>query len=336
MVAIEIDGKKIGPSEKTYFIAEAGLNHNGDIQIAKKLIENAKNAGADAIKFQTYKTEEFLSNSSEYFKFFKNVELTYDDFKELNDFSKKIGITFFSAPFDIESANFLDKIDVPCFKIASGEITNIPLLKHIAKMGKPMIISTGLCNMKEVEDAVNTCIEEGNSQLALFHCVANYPTQPEEVNLTAMETMREKFNIPIGFSDNGESTLVDLAAVSLGANLIEKHYTLKKDMEGPDHFFSIEPSRMKKLIEEIRVIEKMRGNGKKMPQPSEVSNRPAIRKSIMASKLIQKNTILSKEVLSIKRPGDGIEPKYLGEILGKKVNKEILQDESLKWENIEK
>jgi len=224
---LEIDRKKIGVNQPTYFVAEGGLNHNGDIKLAKKLIDEAKDCGASAIKFQTFKTEEFVRKSNQYFSLFKQAQLSCEEFGELKDYSKSREITFFSAPFDIESADCLQKIDVPCFKIASSDLINAPLIKHIAKMNKPMIISTGLSIMNEIEEAVNYCLFEGNDKIALLHCVAHYPTKPDESNLDAINTMRNHFNCPIGYSDNGESTLVDLVAVSLGANLIEKHFTLE-------------------------------------------------------------------------------------------------------------
>jgi len=245
---IEIDGKKIGVNQPTYFVAEGGLNHNGDIKLAKKLIDEAKDCGASAIKFQTYKTEEFVRKSNKYFPLFKQAQLSYEDFGELKDYAKSKKITFFSAPFDTDSADYLDKIGVPCFKIASSDLINIPLIRHIAKMNKPMIISTGLSIMHEIEEAVNYCLYEGNQNIALLHCIAHYPTLPEEANLDAIFTMRKKFGVPIGYSDNGESTLVDLVAVSLGANIIEKHFTLDKKLPGPDHSFSIDPLGLKTLI----------------------------------------------------------------------------------------
>jgi len=331
---IEIDGKKIGVGQPTYFIAEGGLNHNGDIKLAKKLVEEAKNSGASAIKFQTFKTDEFVRKSNKYYNLFKQAELTYEEFGELSDYAKQIGITFFSAPFDIESANYLKKIGVPAFKIASSDLINIPLIKHIAKMNKPMIISTGLSIMKEVQDAVNCCMYEGNDKISLLHCIAHYPTDPLEANLDAIHTMREKFRIPIGYSDNGESTLVDLVAVSLGANIIEKHFTLDKKMPGPDHSFSIDPSGLKNLMHQIRDIEKIKGDGKKIPQPTEIEGRYFIRTSITANQDLREDSILTKEMLSMKRPAEGIEPKYIEQIIGKKLNKNIKTDESIHWNDL--
>ncbi len=335
MVTISIDNKKIGKGQKIYFIAEAGLNHNGDVKIAKKMINEAYICGADAIKFQTYKAELFLSESSQYFKFFKDVELDFEEFGELKDYAKDIGITFFSAPFDIESADYLKKINVPCFKIASADLTNIPLLAHTANMNLPMIISTGLATMQEIQEAVNVCNYHGNKNLALLHCVANYPTLPEETNMNSINTMKERFGMPVGYSDNGDSTLVDVVAASIGADIIEKHFTLDRKMQGPDHFFSIDPLSLKNLISEIRLVEKINGDGIKGPQNSEINNRNTIRKSITTSKRIKKGDVLAESNIAVKRPGSGIEPKYISKIFGKKINKDIDKDVSITWNDFD-
>jgi N,N'-diacetyllegionaminate synthase len=329
-----INNRKIGSKHDPFFIAEAGLNHNGDIEIAKQMIDKAIESGANAIKFQTYKSEEFLTESSEYFSFFKNVELSFNEFKELNDYAKEKKFTFFSAPFDIPSADFLNEIDVPCFKIASSDLTNMPLIRHIAKMKKPMIISTGIGTMEEVKEAIGWCMEEKNDQIALLHCVANYPTLPEETNLNVIQSMSEKFNFPIGYSDNGESTLVDLAAVSLGACIIEKHYTLNKQFDGPDHSFSIEPKDLKQLTSQLSLISKMKGTGLKTPTVSELENKPAIRKSITAKMDIQEGEQFSIENISIKRPEGGIEPKSWNSVIDKRTNKLIKKDSVIKWDDI--
>jgi len=318
----------------TYFIAEAGLNHNGQIDIAKKMIDVARDAGADAIKFQTYKSENFLSTSSKYFGFFKNVELSFDDFEILKNYADDCGITFLSTPFDFQSADFLEKIGVSAFKVSSSDLTNIPLIEHIAKMDLPMIISTGLGTLDEIDEAVRTCKSAGNEKIAILHCVADYPTNPEETNLDALITMKNKYQIPIGYSDNGESTIVDEVAVSLGADIIEKHFTLDKKMEGPDHSFSILPNDMKQLITKFRLIEKIKGNGRKFPNDSEKNNKIAIRKSITCSKFIKNGENLSLENIAIKRPGDGIEPKFWQEVIGKKATRDINKDELIKWDDI--
>ncbi len=331
MVTVEINETRIGNNEPTYFIAEAGLNHNGDLNIAKQLIKTAKDCGANAVKFQTFKTEEFLAKSSQYFDVFKNVELTYEDFGELSDYAKKVGITFFSTPFDVTSADALYDLNIPCFKIASSDLTNIPLLDHISKFNIPMIISTGLATMNDVIDAIDVCKKNDNNQLIILHCIANYPTQPEETNLDAITTLKQKFPFPIGYSDNGDSTLVDLVAVSLGASVIEKHFTLDRNSNGPDHFFSIEPVELKKLISQIRLIEQIKGTGIKSPQKSELANISAIRKSITAKLDLQQNQVLILNDLSVKRPATGIEPKHLHQIIGKKLNKSIKKDTPLTW-----
>ena len=320
--------------KNTYVIAEGGLNHNGDINIAKKLIDSAKECGVNAIKFQTYKTENFVRETNQYFDVFKNAELNFEQFEELKNYSKSIGLTFFSTPFDIESAEFLNQLEIPCFKIASSDLTNLPLITKIAKMQKPMIISSGLSTMNEINDAVNCCLFEGNNQIALLHCVANYPAQPNEVNMNVINTLKKTFDFPVGYSDNGESSLVDIVAVSMGANIIEKHFTLDKKMSGPDHGFSIDPNGLKSLISQIHEIDQMKGDGIKIPQFSEIKNRLTIRKSITAKRDLQQGKKIQEDDISIKRPADGIEPKYLTMILGKTINTNIKKDSPIFWSSI--
>jgi len=331
---INIQDKIVGPENPVFVVAEAGLNHNGDLEIAKKMISAVKESGADAIKFQTFRTEEFLSKSSEYFDFFKNTELSFNDFEELNEYAQKKNILFFSAPFDLSSAEFLIQIQIPCFKIASSDLTNIPLIKKIANNQKPMIISTGLANLEEIENTISYCKRENNDKVILLHSVSNYPTNPIETNLRAMDTLRKKFQCPVGYSDNGDSVLVDLAAASMGANMIEKHFTLDKDMQGPDHSFSIEPNNLKKLILDIRLIEKMRGTGEKKPQDSEKEIIKAIRKSLTARMNIIKGQKISLDNVAIKRPQNGIEPEYLEQIIGKSAIRDIQMDTPINFEDL--
>lgn len=326
----KIDSTIISEKE-TYVIAEGGLNHNGDIKIAKQLIDTAKECGANAIKFQTYKTENFVRETNQYFDVFKKAELSLEQFKELNDYSKNLDLTFFSTPFDVESAKFLNQLNVPCFKVASSDLTNLPLISTIAKMNKPMIISSGLATMNEIEDAVNCCLFEGNNKIALLHSVANYPTQPIEVNMNVINSLKKRFNFPVGYSDNGESTLVDLVAVSMGANIIEKHFTLDKTMPGPDNSFSIEPNGLKLLISQINEINQMKGDGIKIPQSSEIKNRLTIRKSITAKHDLEQGKKIEEDDILIKRPADGIEPKFLSKIIGKTLNTNIKKDSPITW-----
>jgi N,N'-diacetyllegionaminate synthase len=275
-----------------------------------------------------------VRETNQYFDVFKNAELNFEQFKELKNYSKSIGLTFFSTPFDIESAEFLNQLEIPCFKIASSDLTNLPLITNIAKMQKPMIISSGLSTMNEINDAVNCCLFEGNNQIALLHCVANYPAQPNEVNMNVINTLKKIFDFPIGYSDNGESPLVDIVAVSMGANIIEKHFTLDKKMSGPDHGFSIDPNGLKSLISQIHEIDQMKGDGIKIPQFSEIKNRLTIRKSITAKRDLQQGEKIQEDDISIKRPADGIEPKYLTMILGKTINTNIKKDSPIFWSSI--
>jgi N,N'-diacetyllegionaminate synthase len=331
---IDINGRKIGFNYPAYIIAEAGLNHNGDVKIAKKLVDQALNCGVDAIKFQTYISEEFLASSSEYFDFFKNVELSKKDFEEISNYAKDVGLTFFSAPFDNDSVDFLDNLNVPCFKIASSDITNYPLVKKIAQKKKPIIISTGASTINEIQNTIDWCLNEKNDKIALLHCVVNYPTLPEETNLLAMNVMKKKFDVPVGYSDNGESTLVDLVAVSLGATIIEKHFTLDKTMDGPDHSFSIEPPQLKILVSEIRMVESIRGKEIKSIQLSEEKIKPIVRKSITAKINLNSNDVIDSTKISIKRPSGGIEPIEYEKVLGKKVKNSILKDKIIQWQDL--
>ena len=320
--------------KNTYVIAEGGLNHNGDINIAKKLIDSAKECGANAIKFQTYKTENFVRETNQYFDVFKNAELNFEQFEELKNYSKNIGLTFFSTPFDIESAEFLNQLEIPCFKIASSDLTNLPLITKIAKMQKPMIISSGLSTMNEINDTVNCCLFEGNNQIALLHCVANYPAQPNEVNMNVINTLKKTFGFPIGYSDNGESSLVDIVAVSMGANIIEKHFTLDKKMDGPDHKLSADPKELRELIKKVRTVEKVLGKPRKQFLKSEQKFRIAMRRSIGFNQNLQKDTKITQSMLTYYRPGDGIEPNMIKNVIGRKLKQNVTKGTFVNWNMI--
>jgi sialic acid synthase SpsE len=331
---IKIGSKKIGANHPTYVIAEAGLNHNGDVKVAKKLVQAASDANTDAIKFQTYKTEEFIVKTNPYFKFFKNAELSLDEFGEIHDFSKSCGLTFFSTPYDNESVDYLFKLGVPCYKIASSDIINMPLIQFIAKKQLPIILSTGASTINEIQEAINWIEREENNKLALLHSVVEYPTEPINVNLLAMDSLKKKFGRIVGYSDNGESTFVDLIAVSVGANILEKHFTLDKKLEGPDHGFSIEPENLKKLIKQIREIEAFKGDGIKIPKSSEIEIRNVVRRYLTAKVSMKKDEIIKRNKISIKRSNSGIEPKYIDLVIGKKIISDIKEDTPFTWENI--
>lgn len=316
-----------------FIIAEAGVNHNGDIKLAKELIDAAKEAGADAVKFQTWKTELLVTKDAiqaEYqtkntgkkesqFEMLKRLELSYDDFRELKNYCDKKGIMFLSTPDEFESADFLKNLQ-PIFKIGSGELTNIPFLRHIGKMKKKVILSTGMGTLGEIEKALLTLIDAGTKKedITLLHATTMYPTPMEEVNLKAMLTIKNAFNVKVGYSDHTMGIEVPIAAVALGASVIEKHFTLDRNLPGPDHKASLEPDELKEMIKSIRNIEIALGNGEKLPQKSEIKNLRVVRKSIVAKKKIKKGEIFSEENLTVKRVGDGISATLWDEIIGLK------------------
>jgi N-acetylneuraminate synthase/N,N'-diacetyllegionaminate synthase len=324
---------------KTFIIAEAGVNHNGNISLAKKLIDVAKDVGVDAVKFQTFNAEEVVTKDPEktecleettgkgsQYKMLKRLELTEGGFKELAVYAKKVGILFLSSPFDKESADLLDKLDVPAFKVASGEISNSPLLKHIAKKGKPIILSTGMATLGEVEEALNVIKREGVEDVILLHCVSNYPAKIEEVNLRAMETLKQAFQTPVGLSDHTLGITASIAAVALGACVIEKHFTLDRSLPGPDHKVSLEPSELREMVRAIKEVEKALGDGIKKPTKEEEEIKKVARRSVVAKGDIPKGTTITEDMLDVKRPGTGIEPKYMGMIIGRKAKENIKMD----------
>ena len=327
---IRIKNKSIGTDSPVYIIAEAGLNHNGCLKYAKKMIEIAFNANIDAIKFQTFKAEDLSHPSSPYYKIFKKAELTYNDFKEISDYSKSLGITFFSTPFSLESVDMCQKLNVPAFKIASGDLTFLPLIKKIASIKKPIIISTGMANMKEINEAIDVIKKEKNEKIIILHSVSSYPTPNTELNINAIHLLQEKFNYPVGFSHNGPGLLVPCIAVGAGAKVIEKHFTLNKKLKGPDHNFSLSPQELQDLVKQIREIEIMLGNSEKKCQPSEKIIRQLARRSITANSDLKRGTILTRYNISSKRPANGLAPKYFEKVLGKRLLRHIKAFEPIK------
>lgn len=319
-------------NQRTLIIAEAGINHNGDISLAKKLIEEAKNAAVDIIKFQTWKTELLVTKdavqaeyqeqntgkSESQFDMLKKLELSYNDFIELKKYCDQLGITFMSTPDEEESADFLNEIQ-SMFKIGSGELNNIPFLKKIANFGKPIILSTGMGTMAEVESAIYAILEENFplEKLTVLHATTDYPTAFEDVNLYAMNTIARTFpGLKVGYSDHTLGIEVPIAAVALGASVVEKHFTLDKTMNGPDHAASIEPDELKKLVDGVRNIEVSLGSGWKTPVLNELKNKDIVRKSVVASCYIQKGDVLNSSNISIRRPGGGIAPEKFNELIG--------------------
>ena len=330
-----------------FIIAEAGVNHNGDINIAKKLVDAAFETGANAVKFQTFKAENLVTkkapkadyqkkstgNGNQY-EMLKKLELSYEDHVLLKKYCEDKGIMFISTPFDFESVDLLEKLDIPLYKISSGDLTNIPLLRYIGKLNKPMIVSTGMSNLGEVEIAVNTIKECGNNEITLLHCTSNYPTAYDDVNLNAMITLKNAFNLPVGYSDHTIGIEVPIAAVAMGVKVIEKHFTLDKEMEGPDHRASLNPQELKNMVDSIRNIEKAFGDGIKKCNINEESTKKVARKSIVARVNIRKGEVISYDKIAFKRPGNGISPIFMDEIIGKVAIEDIDGETFITFSNV--
>lgn len=322
-------------------IAEAGVNHNGSIELAKQMVEAAAKAGADYIKFQTFKPEKLVSkyaqkadyqkkttgNNESQLQMLEKLALSYDDFVELKKYCEQIGIGFLSTPFDEDSIRFLDSLDMDFWKIPSGEITNYPYLVQIAQTGRDIVLSTGMCEMDEIADAMKVLKENGAGNISLLHCNTEYPTPYEDVNLLAMKQMRTAFKKQVGYSDHTVGIEVPIAAVALGAEIIEKHFTLDKNMEGPDHKASLEPQELAQMVSAIRHIEKSLGDGNKKRTASEQHNIAAARKSIVAKCAISKGDIFTEANLTVKRPGSGISPMKWKELIGTKAQRDYVEDE---------
>lgn len=322
-------------------IAEAGVNHNGSLELARQLIDKAAMAGADIVKFQTFKAERLVSKyakKADYQKrttnvdesqycMIKKLELDFNAHLDLIRYAKEKGIVFLSTAFDIESAELLNTLGLSIFKIPSGEITNLPYLQKIGSFGKKVILSTGMANLGEIEYALNVLREAGTSEFIVLHCNTEYPTPMEDVNLLAMNTIKCAFDVQVGYSDHTLGIEIPIAAVALGARVIEKHFTLDRNMEGPDHKASLEPNELKQMITSIRNIEMALGTGIKAPSNSEMKNRAIARKSIVAIKVINEGEIFTEENIAIKRPGDGISPVRWYEIIGKRARRHYKEDE---------
>ena len=326
---------------KVFIIAEAGVNHNGDLQLAKRLIDEAAKAGADAVKFQTFKAEKIVCKNAEkadyqkettgksesQFEMLKKLELTEEMHSQLLTYCKEKDILFLSTPFDEESVDYLTGLGMDIMKIPSGEITNYPYLRKMAQTGKRVILSTGMSDIEEVKAAVAVLKEYGCIDIAVLHCNTEYPTPYEDVNLKAMLTLCNELGIEVGYSDHTKGIEIPIAAVAMGAKIIEKHFTLDKTMEGPDHKASLEPRELKEMISAIRNVEVALGDGVKVPSASEQKNTAIARKSIVAKCKIEKGQIFTEENLTTKRPGTGISPMRWNEIIGTVAQRSYIEDE---------
>lgn len=328
----------------TIIIAEAGVNHNGSMSMAKQLIDAAKSCGVDYVKFQTTKSPESITSKfaqmAEYQKknlnqdgsqleMLRKILLKMEDFGELNDYCKEQGVSFMSTPFDLDSIDYLAGLNMDYWKIPSGEITNLPYLRKIARLGTPVIMSTGMCTLGDIEDAMNVLTNNGLSteQISLLHCNTEYPTPFEDVNLKAMLTLKECFGVRVGYSDHTKGIEVPIAAVAMGAEIIEKHFTLDKTLPGPDHVASLEPQELKAMVASIRNIEKATGSGIKQVSSSEKKNIAIARKSIIAARDIKAGESFTEENLTVKRPGNGINPMRWDEVIGQVAKRDFVEDE---------
>ena len=346
---VKIAGNLIGEGEPCFIIAEAGVNHNGNINLAKQLIDAAREANADAVKFQTFRAEAIVTRRAEKARYqkettpfgesqydmIKKLELSGEDFEDLFTYAHEKGILFLSSPFDKGSVDLLSELGVSAFKIPSGEITNFPLLKYIARKGKPIILSTGMATQEEVREALEVIKQEGINDIILLHCVASYPTKIEDMNLKAMETLRNAFQLPVGLSDHSLGITIPVAAVALGACVIEKHFTLDKNLPSPDYRASLEPGELKQMVTAIRDVEKAMGNGVKRPTRDEEEIKKVGRRSIVAKVDIPQGAIITEDMLDVKRAGEGLEPKDLEKVLGMRAKDGFKKEEAISWAGLD-
>ena len=335
---------------KIFIIAEAGVNHNGNINLAYKMVDEAKKAGVDCIKFQTFKTEKIITkdakkaeyqeknteNKEMQYEMLKKLELTYDEFKKLKKYCEEKEIMFLSTPDEEESLNFLiDELNMEIIKIGSGEISNYIYLEKIAQKNKPIILSTGMSTLGEVEKALEIIKKYNNQKITLLHCTTNYPCPIEEVNLSAMLTLKEAFKLDVGYSDHTLGIEIPIAATALGATVIEKHFTLDKNLDGPDHKASLDSLELTKMVEAIRNIEKALGNGIKQPNASENKIKEVVRRKIIIFKNLKKGHILKEEDLIFKRSNNGIEAEFYKIIIGKKIKRDLKEETIISWDDLE-
>ena len=347
MYKVKIGNQSVGDGEPCFIIAEAGVNHNGDIDLAMKLVDEAKKAGADAVKFQTFKAErvttattgiteyqrENIGKDNSQLKMLKELELDYSAFVDLKRYCEKKNIIFMSTPHSFDAIDFLDSL-IPAYKMGSGDLTNIPALEEVAIKMKPVILSTGMADMDEIGDAINAIRAKGNEQIIVLQCITNYPSSLHEQNLKTIPIMRQKFEVLTGFSDHTVGSTAALVAVAIGACLIEKHFTLSRDLPGPDHKASTEPNELKEYVELIRGAESSLGNGEKRPTQNEKKIAAVARKSLVAATDIPVGTVITREMIDIKRPQTGLKPREMKNVIGKKAKINIKKDTVLTYDLI--
>jgi len=345
-MVIDIANHKVGPGYPVFIIAEAGVNHNGSLDMAYQLVDAAAQSGADAVKFQTFKAENIVTPQApkadyqkqttdaaeSQFAMIKRLELSYDAFRQLKAYCDLQNIVFLSTPFDEESADFLTELDIPAFKIPSGEVTNLPFLAYVARKQKPIILSTGMAYLSEVDEAVRIIQQNACQELVLLHCVSNYPADPAEVNLRAMQTMSHAFQLPVGYSDHTLGNEIALASVAMGASVIEKHFTLDKNLPGPDHKASLEPVELKAMIQGSHKVESALGSGRKTPTASEQNAAAVARKSLVAAYDLPAGTIITPKMITAKRPGTGLPQSLITYVLGRTLQIDIKAETQIELE----
>jgi len=333
-------------NNSTLIIAEIGVNHNGSVKLAREMIKSASDCGVDAVKFQTFVSEDLVSenaktadyqekntNENSQLEMLKKLELSYDDFFELKKYAEECNVIFLSSPFDFKSVDLLEKLDVPMYKLGSGELTNFELIDYVQKTGKPIIFSTGMATLDEVKEVYEVLDDKNNC--IFLHCITGYPTCFEEANLNFIKTLKSELDAPIGFSDHSPGIELPIAAVALGACVVEKHFTIDKTLDGPDHKASLNPVEFKAMVDAIRNVEVAMGDGVRKFSENELEIKKVARKSIILNCNLSKGTIIKRDMLSIKRPGTGIAPKHINEIIGMKVNKDLPDETVLQWEYLD-
>jgi len=345
MNSLKINQYKIDENSPVFIIAEAGVNHNGSLNMAKRLVIEAKNCGADCVKFQTFKAERVVNEDSpkalyqnkttdpneSQLEMLRNCELKDNYHKKLLELCEKVGIIFLSTPYNVEDVDFLDQLGVQAYKLASIHAVEPYFINYTAKKGKPIILSTGMATLSEINDAVKSIRNASNKNFSLLQCTTNYPSRYEDANLNAMITMKNKFNVVVGYSDHTKDDTVAIVSVGLGAKIIEKHFTLDKTLPGPDHTSSLNPEEFKQFVEKIRNAEKTMGTYEKFPCEIEKENLKGMRRSIVAKIDINNGTIITPEMITFKRPANGIEPRLLNKIIGKKVITDITKDSFIRF-----
>ena len=334
-------GRRIGRGQPAFIIAEAGVNHNGDLELARQLVRAAAEAGADAVKFQTFVADRLVTSDApqadyqrrnagiteSQYAMLKRLELSEEAHRELQALCLQLGILFLSTPFDEQCADFLSELRISAFKIPSGELTNTPFLAHVARKGLPVILSTGMATVEEIGRAVETIRDEGNRNIVLLQCVSAYPSAPADTNLRAMQTLADLFETPVGYSDHTEGIEIALAAAALGACVIEKHFTIDHGLPGPDHKASLQPSELASMVVGIRKVESALGDGEKRPSAAEASTAAVARKSLVAARALKAGEIFDASMAVARRPGTGLEPALLGSLQGRPLSRDVAKDE---------